>query len=362
MLHQTRRPRPLFSLLSLVVVTACCPPPPPEPPEPPTLSALTLVLRAFPCDSISSTEMTALQEMLADTLHGNEVHDCQKLIRGGAFGPLVGVYPLPVDTLETFEQPRVVATVFDWGADYEPLGIRRDWNCLWLVREHGVWRAVMTLPVGDSCKDAAGAMRPGGLDLVVDRRTHSGTAPYPQTARWGWDENLGVHYIGLRCGRAWCAIGPDGFRPREQSLGRGGVSEVPGWYDDQRLAIPGPDGTLIPGPWGKIEPVPDLDTITVEQYRRPQDVAFVTLNGTASELTHYEQRWNMHEGRNRIQLQGQDDDWVMIVHSSTGIRKEFPVTRWEETLHAVEGAVRWRWDDRDESAWIGCKHACCSPQ
>ncbi|MBW3554892.1 MAG: hypothetical protein KY466_15380 [Gemmatimonadetes bacterium] len=198
--------------------------------------------------------------------------------------------------------------------------------------------------------------------LQVHRLTHTGTAPYPATARWGWDSGRGVHYIGIKCGAAWCALGPDGFRPRETTLGGGGVHEVPGWYDDQHLAIPDGNGGLVPGPWGKIEPARNLGALRVESFAaQPQIVAFVTLTGTREELAHYESTWNLRRGRNRLLLSNRPEGWFMTVEQDGGQPARFVVSRVTGAMHAVHGAVRWRWDSEDESTWIGCDDACCTP-
>lgn len=380
MLHEMRRRWiRIVPVVLLAAATAGChgevrsrdEPEVPERPAPRPVSGVTQAIRAFPCDSASLTEMPrGLARNLTDTdsIQANEVHDCQKLVVNGQFGPLVAIYPLPSvswNNPASFDTPRPVATVFNWGPDrYAPLGIERDWNCVWLSwdRRTDRWSAFMARPFGDACADPD-AMPPESRDtLVVKRYTHKGTAQYPATARWGWDETNRVHHVGIKCAAGWCFLGPEGFVPRDTILGQGGVHEVPGWYDDQHLAIPGRDGKLVPGPWGRIHPAPDLGRLNADRLGvEPRVIGYVTLSGTPQQLAHYDSTWNFRRGRNTLLVSREGAQWFMTVRPDGAASARFRIDRETGAMHAVQGAVRWRWDSTDESIWFGCDGACCTP-
>lgn len=349
-----------------------------------TQEALELAIR-YPCDD--SLQMPdGLPAAFTDRFQEqNEVHDCQKLVVGDEFGPLVAIYPIrqamEADA-EAFTDSAgvVVATVFSWDSDggYDTLGIRAHWQCLWLRNWRGGWEAEMREQAsGETCAQGSGdAVRP----LVVRSR---GYGQIPPTARWGWDRENELHYMGIKCGSRWCSVGVDGLIPEQPvdgPLGTGTQAAAPGWYDSQHLAVPNGSGAMRPGPWATIYPTPNLRSRTsVDQYREWVDVAYISLDASdgSPALDHY--RRGLGLGRapatepmgdgNRLELKVEisDDEadtvWTARVHSTDAppVTTEFAVD-WARLHHAASGATRWRWLDDDESGWIPCPEGCCTPE
>ena len=226
-------------------------------------------LMQFPCDAEPGDD--ADRQTLAALLKGastfeNEVHDCQRLVESGQFGPLIGIFPHPgeLSTIdETSTGPLSVATIFSWGdasgdPTYAPLGIQGDWNCLWVRRDgpDSDWEAAIIENTSDTT--CVGSPPPANLWPLEVRASRPANPQdsIPKTARWRWDSE--DHYIGIYGGKEWWSVGPDGFQPTEPDVFTGPPHEViPGYFDEQHLALPS-GGDLVPGPWGKISPSPAL--------------------------------------------------------------------------------------------------------
>src|SRR5690606_29361545 len=127
-----------------------------------------------------------------------------------------------------------------------------------------------------------------GLVSHLEVRAHrpAGLSPddLPVAARWGGDgarDNL--HYISIRCGDAWCDVGRPGFRvpagrpadfvpPGAAAAGWGPpipsrlarVSAIPGWFDEQLLAVDGDGGLVASERHSILAPHPDLDDLKAQ--------------------------------------------------------------------------------------------------
>jgi hypothetical protein len=333
-----------------------------------------------PCDSVDEYPPEAVLALTGGTTFEHEVHDCQRLVLVSpdtVFGPLVGVFPLDgamaMDRQE-FSTARVVATIYNWGdferedMRYTPLGINPGWQCLWM-------RAINDAPTGWHVFIAPAS---GGKPCMAQSNpTHTVPAPallhvheqgvgaglnsawLPLTARWGWDEEDGVHYIGIRCGAAWCTIGPPGYEPRAWPTPTAANywEVLPGWSDAQHLAVEdasSANGTR-PGPWGTIRPTQRLAAL---DWTAPQEVAVIALQTglDPAGFAAYQQKFDLSaDGSGSLSLVFASNVSVQATLGSRTPRATFA----PKVGHAAIGAVRWRWHDTDETIWVSCRGGCC---
>lgn len=342
----------------------------------------------------------------------NEVHDCQRLIREPRsrsdpldFGILAGILPdVSVISLpaSAYDEPRMVARVSNAGAlsgaeGYAPLGITEQVSadgaypagqCLWLHFYHGVWRARWTdteSPGSPDCELPRTVLGAEWDSLEVRRQTYGNALldAYPNTARWEWTSESGesIHYIGVKCGAAWCSIGRRGFipdrlpQPYEQA---DPTKAIPGWHDSQFLAFerrsgPG-NSTLVPGPWGTVypEPVPDSDDPRWQTGVRA--ASFEIGPGPSGPLGAYVSKLNL---RAPPTSNAPHTSWVEV--SWSGNANQNPEARYRNSQggatkqatavitgpyrHGPAKSARWRWHDDDETAWVPCpRFGCCDVQ
>lgn len=338
-----------------------------------------LILR-YPCDDPDQLPSEVAALLAEANAVQNEVHDCQKLVVAGQsgpeFGPLVGIFPIQSEEpVLTGDGGIVVATIFNWGTeDYSLLDIREHWSCL-VLKPSAVadWSAEIR-PAAARCAAMQFAEHDNPDTLPVVRTEHGDV---PMTARWGWDDDDDVHYIGFPCPvgpSAWCEVGPPDFQPR-QWLEVAGQLTVPGWYDEQHLAVPGTGSSnLSPGPWGTIFPSPILrDSTMWHRFEQPggAPAAYVLLEDTTNSASYFARFGfratpgvTVPRNGNRINLVADaEHDWVAHIYTSGASEpvKGFAMTV-AEVSHGERGSVRWRWSDEDESSWIPCPDGCCSPE
>lgn len=352
-----------------------------------------------------------------------EFHDCQRFIlQGDTYGPLYAIYAsfrlgalaLRADSLKDTATSHgrtdvPAATIFSYGGTYPALGIEPGFNCLYLSHPPK-WRARM-VPKGFVEPDCLDPVDPGqtpGTNLEVWPMTvdaFTDDRQYPPVARWDWDSNHGMQYIGIKCGAAWCEIGQSGFSripaysapphlafdgvaSTDVAVDR--VSHIKGWNDAQRLDSVA-DGKQVPtGIWGTIIPHPRNDRVDdVLSYQNSWvDVADAVIQGGA-----YPKR-NFTEGVNRIYLchgkavpssavsTGSPQPgclnatvsvscptdptdsipwYAMIVSAASDTAYKCVIRR----VHAgtgippIPGAARWRWVEKDATNWIKCPTGCC---
>lgn len=363
-----------------------------------------------PCDSARPSD-DGVAILTGDTTYENEIHDCQRLVivtgTESRFSSLVGIFPvdrsMALRSRLDFAGWIPVATIYNWGRNppeneegYEPLGIPRRGSCLWLrsIGRNGPWVATID---NSACRARTGDLRRSpeysdsarGVRLAVVAHRHS-AREYPPTARWGWSRH--AHYVGIKCGSEWCSVGRTGFAPREHRVLEGADPEraIPGWYDEQNLAMdPDGDGVVEPGPWGVIYPSADQYAVrnnsatSMEMLEHGMTAAhIVVVRHPPHGFAGYQQKFNMTEdgdtARASIHLQftpvesppadniasiASDTDAmkyaVTATLSSSAHAELYTLSERMETTHAAEGAVRWRWHDHDETAWISCSSGCC---
>jgi hypothetical protein len=209
----------------------------------------------------------------------HEYHDCQRLIRGGQYGGVVGIFAhRNVDIYQhrdSFANGRLAAIIVDFVTKqqlmpYTPLGITPGTNCLVIKSDSGGgWRAAIVgqspalslalrryLPCGNNLTWADVPQSARAL-LVVKTQTDGydlrGRRIVPPVARWDWDERNRLNYIGIKCDSVtWCEIGPPDFSPSEPVR----IANQPlykGYYDEQYLAdstgrqVTSIFGTITPG-------------------------------------------------------------------------------------------------------------------
>ncbi|HEX6589322.1 MAG TPA: hypothetical protein VF039_09880 [Longimicrobiales bacterium] len=316
----------------------------------------------------------------------NEVHDCQRLVMVSAsdssFGPLVGLIPLRSAMLLTdagFGPTGIaIATVYNWGdtagaaQPYDTLKLGDGWNCLWLRRSTGgTWSAAITPDEPTACDDR-NPPPAGAFELDVLRAHHA--SPMPHTARWGWDAHARQHTMGVKCGDAWCWIGSqDLFADTDVQLSGPAHTTIPGYFDEQHLAVPDPaDPTrIVPGPYARITPSQEFYDLAVLQQDNPQDVTgsfysggspvarieIPNLNGPTP--APYAGRWGSSNRPVTLHMQstgGPGLPLVSVFRAGGGNAPPRAPNRIQGVQHAAVGAVRWRWHDTagTESIWNAC--------
>lgn len=345
-----------------------------------------------------------------------EFHDCQRLIqydssskslRYGALAavfahPLVGTY-----TDASFDTIRPVALVhFPQGGSYETLNLRATNNCIWLHREKP---EVLVAHVTEVTHEAecleARTISPtsfGGLDVRVHPPAEGLNlrlpVDVPAVARWDWDDDGKSHFIGVRCGSAWCEIGAAQFGDSEDHLvdksekaGEFPGLLVKGSYDEQLVAEFNPDGSLIVGrnrgtvfplasleefssgdqpPIGRWVPVAEVnmhrgvgsygDQLNLIGNDGPlvdgQRATISLCSGTLLQcLPHGFRVFNPFS----CKAQG-GRKWYARIDNGAGRVRYFCVIYRPHPEHFdVPSVVRWRWRPDDETFWVRCPAGCC---
>lgn len=343
-----------------------------------------------------------------ETLNIPEFHDCQRFIVGTGkdrhYDALFAVFAADrlnrLDSViaEAGDTTLMVpsATIWTDGGKYSALGITGASTCLYMWREAGAWKA-RTLPASADNQNCTQRRvfypvreERGELDLSVVPTSFAGLshADYPAVARWDWDAARGEHYLGIKCGAAWCEIGRKGFTPSPNRDDPGGtplqrrVVMVKGWYDRQYLATPHGAPVTPSEVEGIITPVPELDGMDdLTAFNQWTRVATVNLLQPSPE---YKAKYNW-DGRSTMSLcHGTRSNcfgwvrtillwwtiprcgaaygkrwWVRTV-ASDGSKMERCVYRWDMgTEHHVIGTARFRWLARDETSWKRCTNGCC---
>jgi len=359
-----------------------------------------------------------------------EFNDCQQFIRedesGVRFISLFAIFARTIggeDSITTVKNdtnalgfPAAVIYAFD--SSYAHLGIEKDFNCLYFYGKIGAnppAYEARIVPVGLDQK-RCGQHAPRGVGTLLDVREvqmqKASGDEYPLVARWDWDPDNKVQYLGVKCGDAWCEVGravgatPFGASPSysrpEATVALRRVVEVKGWYDEQRLAIPAPNATNslpVSDIVGTFIPHPGLGTANGPPNGSPfqgnwMPVATVAISGPPGV---YKSKLNLDQSAVRDQSSNavflcyapaaagpgpcfaQDPtmkptcastvtgDWWAKVVSATGRTKYFCVVRREHpgagvNFPRIPGIVRWRWALNDETMWIRCLSGCCEVQ
>jgi hypothetical protein len=314
--------------------------------------------------------------------------------------------PRPVPVAVVGADAVVVAEILNYGPAYEPLGIRRGFNCLFVTLTADLKLRAAMVPVTEDSHcltEAKFDTLPISKELTIKPTAGFPLDKYPQVARWDWDTKHNAQYIGIMCGAAWCEIGQDGFEPSPTFTGNP-TRAIKGWYDRQRLAVPGPDGTLIPSNiFGTVFPNPNLGKYSATNFRkRWAPVATVILSADSAGV--YSRKLNLEESslaspntiavcygfekadcapttRNRLfdvpvpnlgvmpTCETRDESgrtwWAKIRAAKTGKEVYRCVSWWGVPPEAasagfkVPGTARWRWLLNDETIWEACIQGCC---
>ncbi len=366
-----------------------------------------------------------------------EFHDCQRFVEGASFGALYAIFAsfrlgVLLDDLEAADSLAhthnrayglvPTATIYSYGGDYPSLGIKPGFNCLFVFRVNNAWRAKM-VPLGESDPDCGNsridAFTATGTTLLVRSTSNTSTSysvtdpDYPPVARWDWDPKGLRHYVGIKCGPAWCEVGSPAFTssgpyagptPSFGPPGQDGmlgvpqsskdrISAVKGWYDDQVLATvttagvtqpSGIHGTLIPHPAldnivsvlayvNKWVPVADAILDAPYKYFKQGQNQIFFCHGQEAECA-----VSLPPSSPQATCAGDPHDhlpwWAMVVSGADTVFR--CVTRVDHSdavatynkAHShpgdirvrFTGAARWRWVANDETEWISCPSGCCT--
>ena len=323
---------------ALVVSLAC------HEPELPVPSALELVWQ-FDCpqDSVDIKLVgTSLggKDTVAAQIHDiplsepvtniPEYHDCQRFLTGsGGLGSTYAVFvAFRLDHVVLGPAAVPVATIYTPNGVYDYLGIKPGFNCLFLMNSGGAWAASMVpRGQGDSKKNCGdpgiNPTSPESKKLRVIATNYGGQfnpEDFPPVARWDYDTSHSKHYVGVRCGAAWCEVGDTDLTPSPGFAGglsfpslqntraswASRVQTVKGWYDAQRLSVL-VSGSVVPSDvHAVLVPAPALDSINWISWPRPDSglkyytntwvhVAYTVLDGDYP-------KWNFKHGINKISL------------------------------------------------------------
>jgi hypothetical protein len=314
------------------------------------------------------------------------------------------------------------ALILAWN-DYDRLGIKTGFNCLYLYRGEGEggdrkWLAEM-VPFGvpspeQPQPDCSSPLPPGsraGTSLEVTEHVARlyPLAAYPAVARWDWTGR--DQFIGIQCGRAWCEVGVDpaarsrsylevlvsnGNDPTGAPTNVRRRYQIKGWYDEQLLAYsPGAGAGPIPtGILARFFPEVELgDKNATDDFRPTPDrpwtlVGYVALDvptgEPAAHVDQYRQKFGLFptgsnvpfDRMNKVYLCNGtntscaintvppncsgNDWWARVENPADTTFVEKCVTRRQHPSNFhIPGTVRLRWMLEDEGMWMRCIQGCC---
>ncbi len=334
-----------------------------------------------------------------------EFNDCQRFIVAGKFDSLYAIYAThPATVAVNRNQAVLVAVIRSFGGTYRPLTIRPGLSCLYLYNDRRAARVMDSSTSFFPCDSVIDVRRLSGPVLESRPTTASGfdqDQDYPQVARWDWDSQERIQYIGVKCGAAWCEIGRPGFHSSPSWKPAASLPyeirrtiAIKGWYDEQRLAGPPPTaGELasVSRIRGTIFPHFELNNYVDDATWKGawRTVAYVAMSATSPK---YYNVMNLGatpgaspttslnpETLNKIQFcvgTAEDCDvpnppicgasmtpwgWSRIVRAGFPIALYKCVTRWPNPPPAVPTppSARWRWVSADETSWTKCSAGCC---
>lgn len=359
--------------------------------------------------------------------HVAEYHDCQRLVTGSAgYGPLVGIWvsqdlgrlfgtaaqavrgPDSAGTVPPAPAPnlrgQVVAQLLDWAEPYPALKIEHGFNCLYLWPKnpaHTAWGAKMVGQATENCPPSY-PTAPDGRELRVTPVALSAgldSGDVPPVARWDWDPEHKVQYIGIGCGDRWCEVSADQFvasrrfgvndgptqkpvpsHPAVKPVGKHKrVWMIKGWYDEQYIAVAAAtkDGLTPGGVLATIFPHGELDELNETSDFQVGWIPAATVRLSA-DVPGYERKRHFTEGENSIDLcengngncrdangktlsgcpASQGGTWFARVTPGRGKTHYVCVTRRKHD--DVIATARWRWENSDEKVWIRCANGCCT--
>jgi hypothetical protein len=326
------------------------------------------------------------------------VHDQQRVIVGDQYGAMACAAAVVRDPTQSERWPLVAIVEVGTGAvpqhwPYPP----GDTTCVYLNREEKKARLSRYRDGNCPITDAF----PGEHHVIVDP-TISGDSYYPPMARWDFDPETGMMYLGTTCGAAWCTIAPENARLSPPLTTGPPHLRIKGWYDEQFVAYrPAAANVLVPsrlilrimpheGLGSRWKQLTGPNDVPANQLNSPQQVATIHVPsplrpGAGTALEQYALRWGypvppvgpgtvLHVEMNLLSnLMGQGRYELPGAPASPALgwrqfeRKPDPGNV-VDALRALEGPkgpylplgiARWGWDERDESAWVRCGYGCC---
>ena len=316
-----------------------------------------------------------------------EYHDEQRLSNGGtSYGSFVRAYA--VDAVGVYDDHtdfhggyHQVGVIFVDGNDipgpYNALHLSAGFNCVYLTHEDTPdrWWAKVSPPVSGVCRSGVAAK------IVTSAEQFStNAADYPAVTRWVEGSHGGhsrVPMLGVRCGNAWCNIGPgsanNSTHAGEQGAGTTARWVVRGWYDEQKLSLP---ASPIPAPDG-----PTLSIVPHDQLGSKLDSDFLNnwvevarvvvpsgatlpakYGGTPPNTTgfHFRTGVNVISLRHNTGFPG--DYWEVEVRNGAVFKRWRKVTPEPHAGWSIPGTARWKWSEQDEEIWVRCGVGCCTIQ
>lgn len=305
-------------------------------------------------------------------------HDGQRMIvvNSGrrAYGPLVAILVDPARVEVTdFSDGRYIACLLNQGdfsfapLEYTTLGIPPGYSCLWLQGVDGQhpWTAEIrpVITGTNECSTTAAATLEAHPITI-----ENGPDEYPSTARWMWDDRNEAQFIGMRCGNAWCEMGPPGFNRTPLIATR---YDVPGLWDEQYLSYESGGQLVVSEIWGTFSPGPELGDVAgpTPPLNVPLLAAYVRLSNPQNSPAAQAQRARY---RTKLGLRASGVGPLPVLYMKTNstigagwLSKPDVHPAWSPRvsffnhLHATGNAVRWAWSDEDEGFWVSCENGCC---
>lgn len=355
------------------------------------------------CPNEDDRSFTATAPVTADLPIIHEYHDCQRLIAHGKYGPTVGIFAdnnaVISKSWRSFAGGKVAAIIVNfadskYSGPYDPLGINPGVSCLVLKADSpGQWYAAIVGPrmkptvapfghVYGTCDDQMtwANVPPAAMAKLAVREEGGvdvGNRPIaPPTARWDWDPEHKVNYIGVKCGEAsWCEIGPPGFHSSAPiTLKNGSAPLFRGYYDQQYLADP--VTKQVSTVFGTILPGPDADTSRMKhKHQHWYHVAQLRFEERAlvesSSYSSYRKKYGAETPAGARSAVAVSDYFLAPKFSLWKYSGYFG--RFNNHLLNLEAikyrlhvnsqpvpTVRWRWDVADEMTWSYCDpEGCC---
>lgn len=314
-------------------------------------------------------------------------------------------------------------TLIAWGfteiyaeAPYPPLGVAEGFNCAYFYFAGDVLEAKM-VNYGSAEKDCSAPVNPGtlpGTVLEVQRTQHPAhpdSEDYPPVARWDWDAKNKIHYFGVKCGNAWCEVGPGSFQPSVLPTAPTSLpSDVPlpsnwhrvfhikGWFDEQQMDSVGVFNPRAPHTVrAAMFPDPNLIRLSKESFRDTwRTTAWVRLDpprvgyehklnllpvasGPEARMNRMQLCWgswmscvgsvkgmwllfnNVCSSPDPMEITEDHERWWAKITSSSGVSRYRCVRRRDHWgVHKERtGTARWHWLPDDPNGWQDCDAGCC---
>ncbi len=361
---------------ALVVLSAC------GGPSSNIASAVTLTARQLADSAIKGISWQFAQMPWAV----NEAHDGQHLASGATYGPLVLAYSSPYlggfmrdeDFADQEAAGMLVAIIYvetspgPLPSPYGELHLARGLNCVHAVFQAPNWTGYITptTPTGPNGLSECPRSYPQNTTTQLAVSPRPGFGPYPTPAEvppvtrlteWQID-----HYaIGFRCGARWCEMGSPGFTYRAPAAEAGALTKervIKGWHDEQRLAVVGPGGTLVPSDLvAKATPVANLQGFSAADFDAEKRVGTLWFAGPVDPVKHKKYFGvGFRQGENKVFARRlSPTSWQTRIEFAGGGERTFVTKREPHPDISVPGTMRWYWNDTDEGLWYRCGGACC---